>query len=103
MAIERRLGYIWPVKKEMGFKVFEEVTGHFEYGYDRPRFPVAGEILFFYSDKQLLGSLPVDQDARPANHGDQGRGHRKWKYIVGVDGSRKIRFDPPIPIQELGR
>jgi hypothetical protein len=97
----RPKGYIWPVKKDWGLKVFKEISGHFDYGYDRPRLPKEGQVLVFYSDKQLLGSLPVDEDAHSVTGENLQGWKRRWKYVVGVDGAGKIQFDPPISIEEV--
>lgn len=99
-----RVGYIWPAREEWGKVLFERATSHFEYGYDRLRSPKCGEILVFYHNKRLIGTVPVDKDARrtiPKDYKKHKEWDHDWKYILGLDGTRKIMFRPPIPVEDI--
>jgi len=106
VLVRTRVGYIWPAREEWGVALFESRTAkfHFEYGYDRERKPKCGEILVFYHKKRLIGMVPVDEDARRTTPKDYKR-HKEWdhhwKYIVGLDGTRKIMFKPPRPVEDI--
>ena len=89
------IGYIWPVREEWGMKTFENVISHYNYAYSIRRFPLRGDVIVFYSNKELLESMPVDSAARPTTS-EELKNHpswaRPWKYIMRLDGTRKQFF-----------
>lgn len=58
----------------------------------------------FYFNWELLGSIPIDSAARPITPEDA-KNHpywvRNWKYIMGLDGTRKIVFSPPVKVENI--
>jgi hypothetical protein len=100
------IGYIWTVREEWGKKTFEKrIVSHYDYAYSIPRFPQKGDIIVFYYNLQLLGSIPVDSSARPTTSEDAKKhpwwGRPDWKYIMGLDGTRKIVFRPPVRVEDV--
>lgn len=99
------IGYIWPVLEEWGKEAFEKrIISHYDYGYSISRFPQIGDVIVFYLNKELLGSVPVDSAARPTTAEDV-RSHPywalHWKYIMGLDGTRKVVFSPHLKVEDI--
>jgi hypothetical protein len=92
------------VREEWGKKRFSEIDSHYDYGYSISRLPKVGDILVFYSDKKLIGSIPVDSDARLVTIEDR-KNHPNWvsdwKYFVGLDGSRKVVFPLSVRVEDI--
>jgi hypothetical protein len=98
------IGFIWPVREEWGKKRFEDITSHYKYGYSIRRFPQKGDVLVFYHNWKLLGSIPVDNSARPVTSEDLKNNPywvRNWKYVMGLDGARKLIFSTPVEVEEI--
>ncbi|MEM2889588.1 MAG: hypothetical protein QXR42_08995 [Candidatus Bathyarchaeia archaeon] len=94
--------YIWPVLKEWGKKVFFEINSHYDYAYSIPRRPKKGDILVFYSNKELIGSIPVDYDSKIVTEEERDPDWvKEWKYIVGLNGSKKIEFRFPVRVEDI--
>jgi hypothetical protein len=98
------IGYIWSVREEWGKKRLYEINSHYDYGYSISRLLKAGDVLVFYSDKKLIGSIPVDTDARLTTDEDR-KNHpywvRDWKYVVGLDGAGKMVFRSPVQVEDI--
>jgi len=93
-------------EKEWGKKLFETTISHVEYGYNIRRRPKYGDVLVFYSNKQLIGAMPVDEEGRKVTVEDAKK-HKEWahnwKYIMGLDGTQKIVFRPVILVKDIGK
>jgi hypothetical protein len=99
--------YIWSVRKEWGKEAFENIGSdkqYNDYAYNVKRKPRVGDIIVFYSNKELLGSVPVISGFRPTTFEDF-KNHpswtRKWKYIMGLDGKHKHVFSPPVKVEDV--
>jgi hypothetical protein len=92
------------VREEWGKKRLYEINSHYDYGYSIPRVPKAGDVLVFYSDNKLIGSIPVDTDARRTTAKDR-KDHPywvgDWKYVVGLDGAGKKVFRSPVRVEDI--
>jgi len=96
------IGYIWPVLKEWGKKRFFEINSHYDYAYSIRRHPRKGDILVFYSNKELIGSIPVDCDSKTVTEKERNPNWvNDWKYFVGLDGSKKVEFYTPIKVKDI--
>ncbi len=86
-------GYIWPAEADMGVEHFKRAKTSVSYGFNRNRSQALkkGRVLVFYHAKQLLGTMPIGKDAEKATPELRRSG---WKYMVWLDGARKIEFDP---------
>jgi hypothetical protein len=95
--------YIWPVRTDWGLTVFERATGYTGYAYSRLRFPEKQDILVFYCQKHLIGSMPVKEKWRPTTPEERTKSGwpQPWKYMVGLDGAKKIAFKTPISVEEI--
>jgi len=89
-------GFIWPVtEKEGGLPLFFKCSGHHDYLHNRKsRNPEKGDILLFYSNRKIIGFVPVTESSHHTYKADYTRS-------VGVDFGRKQVFDPPITIDSL--
>jgi hypothetical protein len=92
------------VREEWGKKRLYEINSHYDYGYSISRLPKAGDVLVFYSDNKLIGSIPVDTDARLTTEKDR-KDHpywvSDWKYVVGLDGAGKTIFRSPVRVEDI--
>jgi len=98
------IGYIWPTREEWGKKRFYEINEPYDYGYSISRSLKKGDVLVFYSDKNLIGSIPVYKDSKRVTAEDL-KTHPKWvhdwKYVVGLDGSSKVVFPTSVSVEEV--
>ena len=97
------IGYIWSVREGWGKEAFDKIRSHYNYGYNIARRPKTGDVLVFYSKKKLIGSIPVDSDSRKVTYEDSKKDPdvRNWKYLVGLDGSRKVVFPSPVEVKNV--
>lgn len=100
-------GYIWPAEADMGIERFKKAKTSVSYGFNRNRSQALkkGRVLVFYHSKHLLGSMPIERDAERATPelGKKENWVRDWKYVVWLDGSRKIEFEPAIHINDVAQ
>jgi hypothetical protein len=96
------VGYIWPVLEEWGKQRFFQINSHYDYGYSRRRRLKMGDMLVFYSNKELIGSIPVDSDSRKVTEKERNpKWVRDWKYFVGLDGLKKVEFRFPVKVEDI--
>ena len=98
------IGYIWPVLEEWGKKRLYENKPHHDYAYSMSRRLKIGDLLVFYWHKKLIGSMSVDSSTRPVTpreRMDNPDWPRPWKYMVGLDGSRKRVFPFPLEVKNI--
>lgn len=98
------VGYIWSVLEEWGKETFKNIVSHYDYGYSILRKPQKGDVLVFYHNMELLGSIPVDSPARPTTDEDAKKHPywaKNWKYIMGLDGTQKSVFSPPVRVEDI--
>ena len=99
--------YIWSVRKEWGKEAFENIGSdkqYNDYAYNVKRNPRVGDIIVFYFNKELLGSVPVISAARPTTFEDLKNNPswaHKWKYIMSLDGTCKLVFPSPIKVKDV--
>ena len=99
------IGYIWPVIEDWGLKILFEKSPHYDYQYSIPRRLNIDDVLVFYWNKKLMSSIPVDSNTRPTtpqeamSHPDWPQ--RSWKYVAGLDKSRKQVFPFPVEVQNI--
>lgn len=101
-----KTGYIWPVRKEWGMITLYNITSYYDYAYSIARFPEKDDEIVFYQNKRFLGSMPVASKARQTTREDAKKHPywaRDWKYIMGLDGTRKILFSRPVRVEDVAK
>lgn len=99
--------YIWAIIEDGGWdwlkRCLRDRKPRTAYGYNIRRFPQKSDVLIFYSNKRLHGTISVTEGGREVTSRDTRNDPdlKEWKYVMFLDGRTVRMFHKPVPVKEV--